>query len=388
MARVVRTRTRLVPYSGFRESLLNGIPQGSPVTSTYNMTSRIDDYHGRPVTDGNLASTQHIGCVVLDGTAVGSQRTAGQINAIRFNHVPITPTYVGLDLSTMVVPNSWYVDTVARSNPSRPVVTPLTLMQDVIDIPKQLRDIGRLLTKPSKILSVKELANQNLAVQFGWLPLVADVKTLLDLQSHILRRTRELDSLYKSSGLRRKLSLSDDSQSGSFTSGKYVIDLFSSVEFFFSTSVKRKMWATIHWQPTSQKPPWIAQNEDMNKYVRKIVLGWTPEGLVQGAWEVLPWTWLIDWFSGTGNYLKQFSNTVPAQHSSACLMNEVTVHVVPGTKRPIALSDDSTISSGAYTRTIKTRTVSGSLTTGFNIPFIGIQRLSILSSLFVQRFLR
>lgn len=127
----------------------------------------------------------------------------------------------------------------------------------------------------------------------------------------------------------------------------------------------------------------------MNELAKRVVLGWTPEGLRKGAWEVFPWTWMINWFTGMGSYLLLNSNTVPAQHSSACLMNSVTVTAIPAAPTKSSNTETCTVrGTGSYRYTSKTRSVSGSVASGFQIPFVGIYRLSILGALFIQRFKR
>jgi len=303
-----------------------------------------------------------------------------------YNGLPFAPVWTGLNLSPLTEPGSWFTSLVAGTNPSRPEVTPLTLIQDLIDIPKQLRDIGQLLTKPARSLGAKDLANQNLAFQFGWLPLVKDLHVLLDLQLHILRRTREIGKLYSTSGLRRRMTIAEDHQVGSYAE-KQILNSSCSVTFRQDLRVTRRMWATIHWRPT-KIPPGHPNDFDTNRLVRHVVLGLTPEGLTQGAWDLVPWTWLIDWFVDVGAFLGTHSNTIPAEHSSACLMSEVVGVAVPSIAASAPRGYSTVKAEGTFTYSRRQRILSGSIVPGFSIPFIGVRRLSVLGSLYVQRFMR
>jgi hypothetical protein len=237
-------------------------------------------------------------------------------------------------------------------------------------------------------MSANEQASFYLAIQFGWLPLVQDIRQLLDLQSYILRKDKELNDLYSGKGLRRKLTF------GSDCTVKEAVEAVSSygttnyMYFPLSVMVTKNSWATIRWTPTSPPKYGHGNDESQNQYARRIVLGLTPEGLAKGAWDVVPWTWLIGWFTNVGSYALAHSNTVPASHGSACFMSEVDHLVMPQQPYTRDMLDAHLSISGSAKRTLKTRIVSGSVTPGFNMPYLDMFRLSILGALSIQRYKR
>lgn len=382
MPRTVRTRSTPRSVTGSKVLLSNGAAV-STTPLTISRTSTCTDFHGRPVIDGTLSSDQYYLSLVLDGTAIDHRIPS---NGVKFQNFPFGPVLSSVNTAHLVEPSDWFASTVARTNPSRPDMTPLTLIQDFKEIPAQLRDIGRLMRKPSKGLTAKEIANQHLALQFGWLPLIDDVKKLLDLQTYVLRRTKELRKLYSSTGLRRHIQLMDDTQSGQYTE-RTTLSAGSFFDISHNIDVKRKVWAAIKWVPTAV-PPGIYQDDGMNKLARNVVLGWTQEGLVKGAWDVLPWTWMVNWFVNVGDFILMNSNTVPASHSAACLMNEVTVTCKPGSVIPFNVASCDIQVGGEYRYTSKRRALSGGVIPGFKLPYLDSFRLSILSALYVQRFVR
>ncbi|UJQ85573.1 MAG: putative maturation protein [Alehxovirus allonemoriscola] len=272
----------------------------------------------------------------------------------------------------------------ARTNPSRPVVTPLTLLQDVVELPKMLKDAGRLMNKHGRTgnLSAKDIANQNLAVQFGWMPLVHDLQNLLDLQRHMHLRAKELNRLYQKGGLKRRIRL------GSGTAQATVLAPSAAISFAGVWNGKYERishfdkWGTIRWKPTSL-PPWGNDVERQNLAIARIVSGFTPEGLMQGAWDVVPWTWLLDWFTNAGDFLLTHSNFVPAESTHACVMTrfQTTTYYRKDTGSSPWLEGGD----GVSVLTTKRRNVGDSLDFA-RVPFIGLRRLSILGSLFIQKF--
>lgn len=357
----------------------------SVTPKSFSKTSTCGDYHGYPVSDGLFSSIQYYLGIVQSGQIV-SKPLGGFTETYIYDNVPYQVTLTGEETTQLTVPGTAVSDTIARSNPSRPVVTPFTLIQDFIEIPAQLRNIGSLLTKPARILSAKELANQYLALQFGWLPLVQDVRALLNLQAQTLRRVHELKKLYDGVGLRRHLNILDDSLNRS-SSTRLAVNANSWVDCAINISVKKRIWTSIHWKPTAPLPG-VLQDEDMNRLAFRIVSGLTPEGLAKGAWDIIPWTWLLGWFTSVGNFMLLYNNTVPAQHSNICIMNELVADCVPQAVSPTNCASCTVAQGGAYRLTIRSRTISGGDTPGFNMPFMDVFKLSILGSLFVQRFVR
>jgi hypothetical protein len=392
VVRTPRTRSRTVTISGnMYKANKTGVYSLYDSTSFISTSTSIDSI-GRPVVNSAFYSNQVRRTLALDGVAVGlyliPPNTTFGPDYLRFDHYPPgSMSLGGLTIAEFNVPGGWYLDVVARTNPSRPVVTPASLIQDLVELPSMLRDIGRLLTKPKKLLTAKELANQNLAVRFGWVPLIRDINQLLDLQSAVLKRQRELRKLYSGKGLRRRVTLRSDTQNAGSAWTAIAFGLASNITYAHDITIVRKQWATIRWRPTSQQAD-VNSDVEMNRLARRVVLGLTPEGLAKGTWDVIPWTWLLGWFTNVGQLLLATSNTVPASHTEACLMTELRCTIVPKPVSTLNCISSSVVYSGVYIETIKNRTISGSLTPGFNMPFLDMFRLSILSSLFVQRFKR
>lgn len=389
MARTSRTRSRLkAPITGKSTIFPNTSYRapGASYTSTSQNTCQCTDSTGRPVVPSAFNSLQQEGYVTISARF----RSAGYSRSLE----GFPSTLVGTGGATnsqrdpIVAPNGWELTAIARSNPSRPVVTPPEVIQNIYQLPRLLRDTWNFLKNPKTLMDPKGAANAHLGVRFGWLPMIKDLNDIVDMQSHILKRKLELASLYSGKGLRRRLNF------GSETTNYVISDPFSipgasgSFTFLKDQTVKREAWATIRWKPTTI-PEFHPQDMRYHDTVRNIVLGLTPEGMRLGAWKVIPWTWLIGWFTNVGSFLLVHSNTVPAESSEACFMSRSIVIVTPkvavgGT----GITVDFTEPKGRYVRVHSTRIVGGAAVPGLNMPFLGISQLSVLASLGAQRMLR
>lgn len=288
-----------------------------------------------------------------------------------------------------ILPHSgWMLDLVAGTNPSRPVVTPAEMLENLIQLPGQLRDLGRRLMRPRSNATPRGAAGGYLGAQFGWAPLIEDLTKLVNLGDYIAKRGRELDRLAEG-GMRRRLRFRDETKQGSFYFEESLTPTGSGsvIRWHYDVIVRRTTWGTIRWYPTGPIP---YTSGDVNRFagLRRIVLGLTREGLAYGAWKVIPWTWLIGWASNVGKFALANSNTVPAKHGNGNFMSQSLVTYSPARVEVIGQASHDVYQSGAYMVARKTRTIGTTVLPGVNVPYLDTFRLSILGALATQRFWR
>ena len=387
LTRTSRTRTKVLPWpDGRYDEHWNGVDQ-TELNSTFSAFcgggfDYCADSHGRPVVPSalTLIHADRSRYVPVNGTV-----TSGANHATAKNYIP---SYLrGTDVGSVSDPSfpgaaSLMTTLLARSNPSRPDISPLDLLQDLKDIPKQLKDVGRLIKSPKRLLNSKEIANQYLGAKFGWLPLIKDVQDLLDIGKHIHRRNDELSRLYTSNGLKRRLNLGE--WTATATSNKTIQShLGLTINTVESIHTIRRCWGVVRWKPTIS-PRFYPSDAERLKQAKRISLGLTTEGLYQGAWDLLPWTWIVDWFTNVSEFAQTNSNTVPASPSERSVMTETFTEI---DYKVTGITSGYTGGSGVLLRHSKERYV-GAGSISVRLPYIGADRLSILGALFVQRFKR
>lgn len=384
MSRSSRFRSVTRPYTGTRSSWVSGAVV-STSTNTVQRSSTCSDYVGRPVTDSNFSSRQRYGCIRVNGRFL----SAYQQSLLRYSSFDNYPLVDGSGLENSLVvpspPSGWALDLVARTNPSRPVVTPLTLLQDLVELPKMLVEAASILKNPRRLATPKGAASTYLGTLFGWMPLVDDIKTMLNLQSYIDKRCQELNKLFNSSsGLKRRVQLGDDHVTDSI---EFTIAGQGSAVMTVpvSRTLRTRRWATIRWTP-SGNVPYHPNDAQVNRLARQVVSGMTSEGLAKGLWDVIPWTWMINWFTNVGKYALAHSNTVPAKHSPPCYMVELSIDYALGIPRTVGIASNDTRLTSDMSFTWKNRTVSSSITPGCYLPFLDRSRLSVISALAIQRW--
>ncbi len=385
MSRLTRTRTRTRdPYGGSSKLLKNGaVVGGGSVTRTYP-NSFIQDSYGRPVVPSplNLFKTEgdHPWISGSFKPKVSTLYDEAQYAMYTMNALPSALT----NMATLPIKAGWELDTVAGTNPSRPIITIPEQIENIVQLPAMIRGLGNLLVNARKRLGTpKGLSSEYLGVQFGWRPLINDLKDLLTLQSHVIKRNKELNQLYSGKGLRRRLKFDDDTTVTAVLQQAAVST--SVISQGCSLMIKRNTWATIRWKPTLP-PAYHRDDERKNRYIRQILIGATPEGLAKGLWAVIPWTWLIGWFTNFGKYALAHSWSVPAAWSNLCFMSQAIGTFTSGGVAVTNATEEKLTHGGKLTYSKKTRVVSSKVSVAFNMPYLDMFRLSIVGALFTQRF--
>jgi hypothetical protein len=275
----------------------------------------------------------------------------------------------------------------ARTNPSRPQVVPLSLVQDIADLPKMLKEAGNLLQRRNRKVpfTPREIANQHLAFRFGWIPLINDITELLNVNQYIDRRVGEIKRLYTAPGLKRRVKLGRYSAT---EDGNVVVNS-DSLCFIIcrqSTTTTVNRWGTVRWRIVPEaSPSWYRpEHAFILQEARRLVTGFSVEGLFEGAWDLLPWSFLIDWGTNASEYILSQGSSIPALPHNACVMTATTTIQKWSVK---SMPKGYTYEPGSRVATSKERYV-GDATVSAHIPMLDMGRLSILGSLFVQRFQR
>jgi len=378
-----RTRVAALLGSGSAEDYISGSLAQRTVVNRNSLDYDCWDVHNAPGVDHDFLLTKKD---VVDMVPFNGHVASGPFAGSGFTnfHADWLTRYAGpVNINRDTVDAQDFAILRSRTNPSRPTVAPLTLIQDLVDIPKQLRDVRKLFSSPKSALNAKELANHNLSVQFGWLPLIDDAKHIIKLQHYIAKRKEELVRLDGKSGLKRRIRLSESTDHDEFSNQSVAATNWGGTGYVNvsrqQTTVK---YGTVRWKPTNLPNYDLTDVERTYQLVRSVV-GFSPEGDIQGLWDIIPWTWVTDWFVDIGSYMTQYSNTIPAEATHCNVMRNVKV-VANISKSPLTSSwVDGGYGSVSYE--IKSR-AANTAPFAVRIPFIGLQRLSILGSLFIQRF--
>lgn len=246
-----------------------------------------------------------------------------------------------------------------------------------------LGDIGQLpdLLKRRGGSFLRRGADGKLIWDWAILPVIRDIELLKQLQRDIERRLRELDSLNKKGGLHRKIDLGRYSAS----SGPSSLTTFESNYFLIqgvvTTNTKVHRWATVRWHwPKGYSPPPIPPSA-LRKWAAKRVLG--INGDLALYWELIPWSFLFDWWRDVGRWLAAQNRDIPAEPSPVCIMQHtVTTASLVVTNRPAGVSGGG----GQVIHETKTRDIVAGLPAVLSSqgPALGAGQLTNLGALLIK----
>lgn len=400
MTRYYRERTRLdnALQSIIEYSIPSGsgnVPNGSGTQlQITNLTYEISqDYIGRPVADSPfvLHKRDRTDAPIISGSQTTDWNHFGYMAKSVTNYIADN---VRLGYTGHVYPSSKSdlqiaTEVLARTNPSRPQVNPGALIQDLVELPQMLLNLGNNLKNKEPPLrlppnSGKSAAGAYLGISFGWAPLFEDIASLLDVYKYIDRRNAELHALFeKKGGAHHRVSFGSPSASEGPS-----MDLAESggwiglVRYKHTAETKSKVWATVRWFPTTA-PGWHPNDAEVLALAKKVVTGATASGAFVAAWDVIPWTWLLGWVINVRSFVLANGNTIAAASSPVSIMRTWdTTHSFSDFESTQGFVHST---SGTIRNTTKQRFIYSGTTFGAFLPHLDAGRLSVLTALTVQR---
>jgi len=190
----------------------------------------------------------------------------------------------------------------SRSNPSKPVV----------DVPSEIGQsadlIGLLRLKGRNI--IKHAGNLYLAKEFALDPIFRLVKQSHKFVDQYHRRMKVLQRLQGKGKYRKTTKHGTYSRSGTYSKVIQSQGVFIQKDFFANTTVDVR--ATTTWFPNGNFSSLDAKSLRLLNH--RILSGMKNGGIspidLHLIWELIPWTWLIDWFTGMGDFISLMGNTV------------------------------------------------------------------------------
>lgn len=273
----------------------------------------------------------------------------------------------------------------ATTGPLTPRINLPLFVYELKDIPMMLRHAGDLLHKikrPSGLDPAKEAAAATLAYQFGWAPLVGDLKKLLSFGDAVAKQQRILKGAHSERGIRRRVSFGEEKYATNGIDPVWsVYGLFLTPEF--NSELGCKTWGVVRWKvrDSTQVGKYPSWNTSM-----RTALGFNAGMIPISVWKAIPWTWLIDWFADISNVLTARYNMIYYRPYRACIMrtswNTRRYRAVPTGPNPTDICSEGTIES-VFKERYPVNSPSPSV--NLKLPFLDSFKLSILGSLTILR---
>jgi len=293
-----------------------------------------------------------------------------------------------LDLPTTGThPESYGAEAYSKMMPTAPNFQALNAIYELREVPGQLRQ---------KMVdgNLKNISNYWIALQFGWKPLLNDIRNSVLTQIGMQNR---LNQLLRDNGkpVRRRIPLaaaetelgsSSGVAYGSFDPGDFVTYFYSSDPTHSTREYQlSRVWASAqfrYWLPEGPR------NVEWTRNMKAAIFGLNPSPSV--VYNAVPWTWLFDWFTNTGYVLDNLSSGVADRCAADWFYVMSETHRIRESiltwngwneqREPVSFTTTST--SRAYS---KFRTRGDPFGLAFNQNDLSPMQLSILGALGMSR---
>jgi len=218
-----------------------------------------------------------------------------------------------------------------RVQRTEPIVNLATTGLELVEeIPRLLKETARrILDKSGRLRAPKrdspgqgpsDLAPGYLAYQWAIRPLVNDIRKMLSLQKSISERVRYHRKTHRTKrsngGLPPLFDLVSSGNKWGYATYAPYLQWMTDNSY---TEITNRCWYTAHLEPQMQLADILS--EQMN---RDYQLGRRSNGL-ETLYELLPWSWLIDYFTNLGDMIRLTNNMMPYKVTSLCIMAHLSL---------------------------------------------------------------
>lgn len=330
-------------------------PEGTLTHAYYTpFAQNTVDYIGKiKLPDGSLPSSHFDSDTIQRFPSRINRASGGGIGAWYFSDrviyetfAPATSGYPSRDSITRINQNADYaLRLVAETNP----------MLSVFSIPVAIKELA-------EVASMFELAAKSFAgyvggaylnYRFGWKAFVRDVKTLHGITKSLEIRLKDFERLLKQGGTRKRLILEETNgsfiNSNVFLQSAYGVTVKGDVR----TTWSLKTWGTVKWSMTDYT---LVPVDELERFNRAVSTVFDIDDIdAETLWELIPFSWLVDYFYDIGTVLKSQHLRYRLQPYDICVMRHYTALATTAiTSKP---SSVSVTGGGRYLREIKSRDV-------------------------------
>lgn len=257
----------------------------------------------------------------------------------------------------------------------------------------ELRDFKSLLKDTvSRLDSIRSAGSKWLSYQFGWAPMLRDLQKFYDTWRNA---SKKLDRLRKYNGRyeRRGGTVAANSETYASSTACYFGPTLSSVFYpgyqptpsYPVVHREYRVWfeaAYKYWIPGIGTPAWEA-----NATRQLYGLSLTPSVV----WELVPWSWLIDWFTNLGDVISNLDDGLAENLTTAYafVMRQQLVSADLSAQQVFLVDGGQTTLAHSVTQrwVIKERATASPFSVGMTTDdLLSARQWSILGALGAQRF--
>lgn len=203
------------------------------------------------------------------------------------------------------------VQIAARTSPSRANLSVPTALGELGDIPMLVQNAGNK--------ALRAIAAGYLSWRFCLAPMISDLRRMSKFTAAVQHRFDRLTRMAKRPWSTSVVPVSNKSETVHLNGGDPITihSEGATCRAFRNVTYTRKEWASIRWKLLVQPPLDAKSRYELSE---RLIRGITSYEALQTAWNLQPWSWLVDWFVDIGTWIQANNNTIPAIASGFCWM--------------------------------------------------------------------
>jgi hypothetical protein len=374
--------------------LATAVPRVAPRLVSHYVTHEVcnDEIHPKHPNEGGPFDCRK---VVFDyqpsaSVVVGQDFTYQQYGVTYVSRAKYSGVYYVPPPNGMLLPNSCVAEAKSYGATAWSRMTPAKPKVSLGVFLAELRDFKAMLKLANKLKSYRDLGGKYLNVEFGWKPFISDVRRLyasiIALDDQIARLRKQNGAWMKHGGNLASTVDFSSTDCNELDSLSYVDQVIGKQY----TTTKLECWCEgkfRYYIPGLDNPRW-----GRAKAILKL---WDLDIGPSQLYELIPFSWLFDWFANFGDIVKNYCTSV--EDNVAAKYAYVMLHKSHEVKREVSFR--TRFRSGQYTgykytsnkaRTTviqdsKTRVVANPFGFSFNFGDITPRQIAILAALGLSR---
>ena len=179
---------------------------------------------------------------------------------------------------------------------------------------------ARDLAEMEKLLSFPAAAN--LWYRWGWKPLVNDIRKMFTFTSAVHQRLEWLAKLQTGKRvLKRKAFLRANTDFDTPTTVQ-LKSVGANIQGRRTVVYTERIWCTVQWKLSSGTTiPGVGLELDpLWVKAQQLTFGLTYQDALSALWQIMPWSWFVDWFLHVSTIMDATNNAIPLTWGQICVM--------------------------------------------------------------------
>lgn len=233
----------------------------------------------------------------------------------RFKHVPLPP-FEGHGGHAVFMADGPLINQFYENlSPVKPRLDLPLFLWELRELPKLLRDTGQFLN--GRVVS--NPSDAVLAANFGWGPLLSDIRTMLDITKEMEEHIDRIMGVVLRK--RAEMKLRSESHSWPSLAGSRYRMGYGKLDYNLRHYSTTTAWAVGKFNSIEMPP----RPHDGLAAATRRAEGLDGRNLAAFMWNAFPWTWLIDYFASVGSFIEAFQGYQKMDIQHVCIMQRCIV---------------------------------------------------------------